>query len=181
MSPDYVLDDELLVTEPGQFKAIADPLRSHILDLALERAVTVGELADALDRPKSSVAYHVDTLVEVGLLAVVRTRRVRAIDERFFGRTARTFVIAPDMKGSAPPAGRFLTTAMAEVAPDRLDEYVETLRHVRLSKADADVLFERIVEIAEELTRQPHSGDTIYGFVAAIYPTNHPVLGDPHE
>ncbi|NQY55809.1 MAG: helix-turn-helix transcriptional regulator [Ilumatobacteraceae bacterium] len=34
----------------------------------------VRSLAATLDRPKSSVAYHVDTLVDAGLLAVVRTR-----------------------------------------------------------------------------------------------------------
>ena len=84
---------EVQADTPTQLKALANPLRVQILDLVLERAATVTELAAALDRPKSSVAYHVDTLVEAGLLQVVRTRRVRAIEERFYGRTGRTIVL----------------------------------------------------------------------------------------
>lgn len=56
-----------------------------------ERAATVSELAAALGRPKSTVAHHVSALADAELLKVVRTRRVRAIDERYYGRTARVF------------------------------------------------------------------------------------------
>src|SRR5882762_7036028 len=70
---------------------MSDPLRGTILDLLLERAATVSELASAVGRPKSTVAHHVNVLVDAGMLQVVRTRRVRAIDERFYGRTARLF------------------------------------------------------------------------------------------
>src|ERR671923_1266992 len=90
-TPDYELVDQIVVTEPKQLRALADRLRATILDLLLERAATVGELAAAVKRPKSTVAHHVNVLVAAGMLRVVRTRRVRAIDERFYGRTARMF------------------------------------------------------------------------------------------
>ncbi|HEY6379575.1 MAG TPA: helix-turn-helix domain-containing protein, partial [Candidatus Dormibacteraeota bacterium] len=67
---------------------MAHPLRSMILDLLLERAATVAELAAAAGRPKSTLAHHVKVLVDAGMIRVVRTRRVRAIDERFYERTA---------------------------------------------------------------------------------------------
>jgi DNA-binding transcriptional ArsR family regulator len=82
--PDYDLDDLLVVTAPEQLRALVDPLRSALLELPLERAATVTEMARAVDRPKSTVAYHVNLLVDAGLLRVVRTRRVRAIDERYY-------------------------------------------------------------------------------------------------
>ena len=44
----------------------ADPLRSTIIDLVLERAATVAELAAAVKRPKSTVAHHVNVLVHAG-------------------------------------------------------------------------------------------------------------------
>src|SRR3954451_19612314 len=91
--PDYDLEDLVVVTAPGQLRALADPLRGALLDLLLERAATVTEMAQAVDRPKSSVAYHVNLLVEAGLMRVVRTRRVRAIDERYYGRVARTYYV----------------------------------------------------------------------------------------
>src|SRR6266699_6612726 len=92
--PDYDLADRIALTTPSQVKAISHPLRNTILGLLHERAATVSELAEALGRPKSTVAHHVKVLTEAGLLQIVRTRRVRAIQERFYGRTARMFYVA---------------------------------------------------------------------------------------
>src|SRR4029450_11785435 len=89
--PDYELDDKIELNTAAQLRALADPLRSMILALLLERAGTVTELVSAIGRPKSTVAHHVAVLVDAGMLKVVRTRRVRAIDERYYGRTARIF------------------------------------------------------------------------------------------
>ena len=91
--PDYDLDDMVVVTAPVQLRALADDLRGTLLELVLERAATVTELAQAVGRPKSTVAYHVNLLVDAGLLKVVRTQRVRAIEERYYGRVARTIYI----------------------------------------------------------------------------------------
>src|SRR4051794_4993780 len=91
--PDYDLAERIVVTAPAQLRAMSDPLRSTILDLVLERASTVAELAAAVGRPKSTVAHHVKVLLDAGMLRVVRTRRVRAIEERFYGRTARVFYV----------------------------------------------------------------------------------------
>src|ERR687893_2931236 len=91
--PDYDLDDLFVVTAPEQRRALADPLRGTLLELVLERAATVTEIAHAVDRPKGTVAYHVNLLVEAGLLRVVRTRRVRAIEERYYGRLARIYYV----------------------------------------------------------------------------------------
>src|SRR5262245_43845546 len=102
--PDYDLAEELVVSTPAQLRAMADPLRATFLDLLLERAATVSELATAVERPKSTAAHHVNVLVDAGMLRVVRTRRVRAIDERFYGRTARLFRVgAVEGPGGAAP------------------------------------------------------------------------------
>ena len=37
----------------------SEPIRTTILDLVLERAATVNEMAAAIERPKSTVAHHV--------------------------------------------------------------------------------------------------------------------------
>src|SRR5438477_11664070 len=91
--PDYELADTLELTTPEQVRAISDPLRTTILGLLHERAATVTELANAVKRPKSTVAHHVNVLAGAGLLQVVRTRRVKAIDARYSGRVARMFYV----------------------------------------------------------------------------------------
>src|SRR5262245_32081637 len=97
--PDYDLADRIALTTPTQVKALSHPVRTAILGLLHERAATVSELAEAVDRPRSTVAYHVRVLAEAGLVQVVSTRRVRAIDERFYGRTARMFYVGVERTG----------------------------------------------------------------------------------
>ena len=146
--PDYPLVEEAYATSPEQIKALAHPDRSHILDLVLERAATVTELATALDRPKSSVAYHVDQLVEAELLQVVRTRKVRAIEERFYGRTGRTIVVGELAKHSK--AGGFLDQAVSEAGPG--GQQLSTLRHARIPQARAEEFFSEVTgEVREAL------------------------------
>jgi DNA-binding transcriptional ArsR family regulator len=79
------------------------PLRGTLLDLVLERAASINELAVALQRPPSTVAYHVGVLTDADLLRVVRTRRRRAVDERLYGRTARIFYVGAHRPRAAHP------------------------------------------------------------------------------
>ena len=53
-----------------------------------------------------------------------------------------------------------------------------TLRHVRLSAAAAAAFAERLHALAIEFSELPRDGDTVYGLIAGIYPTTHPVLVD---
>ena len=88
---DYELDDILEVRRPDQFRAVGDPTRQRIISLLSERAATTSQLAKALGQPKGSVGHHLKVLEEAGLIRVVRTRQVRAITEKYYGRTARFF------------------------------------------------------------------------------------------
>ncbi len=181
MVPDYELPSTVAADTPEKLKAIAEPVRAQILDLVLERAATVTELAAALDRPKSSVAYHVDVLVDAGMLSVVRTRQVRAVEERFYGRTGRTIVIGT---GAGPDGGisqNFLAQAQAEALTDHPRGMQSTMRHARIPLARAEEFFSRVAELAEEFTALPREGDTVFGFVAAVYATDHPVLSESSE
>jgi DNA-binding transcriptional ArsR family regulator len=179
MVPDYDLAPSVDADTPEQLRALAQPLRSLILDLVLERAATVTELATALDRPKSSVAYHVDVLVDAGLLTVVRTRQVRAIEERFYGRTGRTIVVGDSPMPSGVVRQNFLAEAQAEAAVSEPGHMRSTMRHARIPEERADEFFARVVELAQEFTALPRDGDVVFGFVAAVYPTDHPVLPEP--
>lgn len=181
MAPDYELDATVDANTPEQLKALADPLRTKILSLVLERAASVSELAEALDRPKSSTAYHVDQLVDVGLLKVVRTRKVRAVEERFYGRVGRTIVIgdAPLPDGVQPRSLLSEGAADAAANDDGSNKMRSTLRYARIPESRANEFFDRLSELADEFTMLDRDGDTVYGLVAAVYPTDHPVLPEP--
>ncbi len=182
--PDYDLVDRIVVTKPAELRAIADPLRSTILDLLLERAATVAELAAAVGRPKSTVAHHVKVLVDAGMLRVVRTRRVRAIDERFYGRTARVFFVGkvPLEEVTPPPWTNYLSDAAAESMPAyHADRMFALLRHARISRQRAADFWERVDAVIREFGQLPREGDEVYGLVAGLYPTEHPTLPEANS
>jgi DNA-binding transcriptional ArsR family regulator len=178
--PGYDLADRIVLTRPSQVKAIGHPLRTTILSLLHERAATVGELAVALARPKSTTAHHVRVLTDAGLVQVVRTRRVRAIDERFYGRTARMFYIAGEggTEGDGLPRdfNDFEVAARESAGAHRDGKLWGFIRHARISEAQASEFWERIAEVVEEFDRLPRSGDTMYGFAIGVYPADHPTL-----
>ena len=178
--PDYDLPETVQATTPAQLRAIADPLRSTLLDLVLERAATVAELAAAVDRPKSTIAHHVNVLVEAGMLRVVRTRRVRAIDERYYGRTGRTIyvgVVRRPGDTETPVCINGLSVAAAEsVAAHEADRLYTTIRHARIPAQSASEFWQRVEALIRDFTQLPRSGDTVYGLVAGLYPTEHPML-----
>lgn len=178
--PDYELADRIALTEPSQVKAIGHPLRTAILGLLHERAATVNELALALGRPKSTVAHHVNVLTRARLLQVVRTRRVRAIEERFYGRTARLFYVGVERTASGDEMPRdfndFEVAAQESAVAYRDGKLWGFIRHARITETQASEFWDRMAGLVEEFDRLPRSGDTMYGFAIGVYPTDHPTL-----
>lgn len=181
--PDYELVDRIALTSTPQVRAIGHPLRTAVLHLLHERAATVTELAAALERPKGTVAHHVDVLVRAGLLRVVRTRKVRAIEERFYGRTARLFFMPTDAARAGSPIPRDFNDL--EVAAQESAHAYELgrmwgfFRHAQISDEQASEFWERMAALVEEFDRLPRTGDTVFGFAIGLYPTAAPTLPAP--
>src|SRR5579871_1367073 len=178
--PDYELADRIALTRPSQVKALSHPLRNVILGLLHERAATITELAGALERPKSTVAHHVKMLAESGLVRVVRTRRVRAIEERFYGRTARMFYVGVERgpEGEEMPRdfNDFEVAAHESAAAFRDGKLWGFIRHARITESQAQEFWQRISDLVDEFDRLPRSGETMYGFAIGVYPTDYPTL-----
>jgi DNA-binding transcriptional ArsR family regulator len=175
--PDYDLDDLRVVSSTQELRALFEPLRGTLLELLQERAATVSELAAVVERPKSTVAHHVGVLVDAGMLKVVRTRKVRAIDERFYGRTARIFYVGVVQPEQVDVMTNFLSVAAAESIPaQNADDLRAIIRYARIPPERAAEFWERVFEVVHEFMQLPRSGEKVYGFVAGLYPTDHPTL-----
>jgi DNA-binding transcriptional ArsR family regulator len=177
---DYELDDILEVRRPDQFRAVGDPTRQKIISLLSERAATTSQLAEALGQPKGSVGHHLKVLEEAGLIRVVRTRQVRAITEKYYGRTARLFMFM-DVDESSLETVDFLRQAMNErVNLEEPDVGISTLRHARIPAEKVQEFNRRVLELADEFAGlEAVPGERVYGFVAGVYLTDLPEL--PHE
>lgn len=180
---DYELDEFVEADTAERLKALGDNYRLHLCDLVLERAMSVSELAELTDRPKGTVAYHVDQLVDAGILKVVRTRKVRALEERFYGRVGRTIVFPDAMKDeSALP---FLSGVLEDQDPDLRDELmpqkryvpgrpgITTYRRARIPVERAAEYAQRLYELTTEFVDEPRDGDIEFGMYVLLFPTVH--------
>jgi DNA-binding transcriptional ArsR family regulator len=173
----YELDDVLVVRDTKQLKALADGLRGRIVGMLRERSASTTELASALGLPKGTVGHHVKVLERAGLIRVVRTRRVRAVTEKYYGRVARLFVLRGDDDATDGVAPGALAAVMLRHAADELlasqpqtDE--SAFLHVRLTRRDAARLSRRLNRLIDDyLAADDPSGD-LYAVVASTFPTD---------
>ena len=178
-TPDYELEDRRIVTDRRSVTAMFHPIRGTVLDLLLERAATVKELAAALGRPASTIAYHTDILADADLIHVVRTRQVRSVTERFYGRTARTFVVGALDHATDGPGSNPLTDAATEAAPaHRSDDLRSIHRHARIPEDRAAEFWQRVLDLADDFMASARSGTETYALIAALYPAAYPSLPD---
>src|SRR6266536_3489516 len=121
-TPDYEADDVLVVRESEQLRALGDDLRAEIVVILREHAHSITELAEKLELPKGTVGHHIKVLEKAGLIRVVRTRKVRAVTEKYYGRSARLFLWEvednADARALAAAALRQASYEL-ELAPDR--------------------------------------------------------------
>ena len=172
--PDYEAVDVLVVRESEQLRALGDDLRAKIVVLLRERAASTTELAEKLALPKGTVGHHVKVLEKAGLIRVVRTRKVRALTEKYYGRTARLFLFksSDDADGEGVPdvAAASLRTAAEEMLPS-VDDDRTTFAVLRLRLTDHDA--DRFVRRLERLTREFRAADTPtgepYGLAVSLY------------
>ena len=174
-APDYDADDLLVVREPEQLRALGDDLRTRIVVLLREHAHSVTELAEELDHAKGTIAHHVKVLEKAGLIRVVRTRKVRALTERYYGRTARLFIFKgsdeADGEDVRNVAAASLRSAAEEILPGDLDDRTTfAVLRKRLSEADAQRFMRRLERLQRDIleTKDDPNGAP-YGVATALY------------
>jgi DNA-binding transcriptional ArsR family regulator len=148
---DYEAPEVLVVRKPEQLRAVADDVRAKIVALLRHNARSTQELAEVLEMPKGTVGHHLKVLEGAGLIRVVRTRKVRAMTEKFYGRSARLFLYEAD---DAPETVPGLCASMLRNAADEVSHAPGGVNfgHVRsrLSKSDARRLANRLDKLIDD-------------------------------
>lgn len=85
-----------MIEDPEALKVLYDPLRFKIVGL-LGEGRTAKEIADEVDRPLTSLYYHLNVLVEHGLVKVDEERINGRSVERLFRRVADEFAADAEM------------------------------------------------------------------------------------
>jgi DNA-binding transcriptional ArsR family regulator len=167
--PDYDAPETLVVDAPEQLRAMADEVRSAIIALLRDRAYSTQELAAELGIPKGTVGHHLKVLESAGLIRVVRTRQVRAMTEKFWGRTARLFLFSAE----DPADARALAASVLRQAASEVDRSPAeaSFGHVRasLSRKDAARLERRLPRLFDDFRAAEVSDGAPHALAAVIY------------
>lgn len=87
---------KVVIDDPEALKVLYDPLRFKIIGL-LGEGRTAKEIADEIERPLTSLYYHLNVLVEHGLVKVEEERVSGRSVERLFRRVADEFAADAEM------------------------------------------------------------------------------------
>lgn len=168
---DYEAEDTLLVTEPPQLRAIADPFRTQLIQLLRDRARSTQDLSMELGIPKGTVGHHLKVLESAGLIRVVRTRKVRAVTEKFYGRTARLFLYQTE----DPADGRAISAITLRQAASEVERAAHStgfgLVRARLAKKDVARFERRAKKLMDDFRAADTAGGKPRSLTLAFWST----------
>jgi DNA-binding transcriptional ArsR family regulator len=170
---DYEAEDVLVVQDQQQLRALADTVRTKIVFILRERAASITELAEVLGSPKGTVGHHVKVLERAGLIRVVRTRKVRALTEKYYGRVARLFVLRSDESLPDELTG-VLGAAMLQQAADealasRPEKDHSALLHIRLGEKDVLRFQRRLNRLVADFQRAEDPSGDMHALTLALF------------
>ena len=165
-------------------KALSSPVRRAIIDLLGDRPATVTELATSLEKAKGTISHHIDVLVDADLVEVVSTRKVRAIEERTYGRTAPTFILPEGhMESLAELADSWMLEEAVDSAraPAEGEKAFTSVRFARIPHERADEFAHRLGDLLDDFVASPRGGDVVYGLMTLLFPTDRAHLPDAED
>jgi DNA-binding transcriptional ArsR family regulator len=166
---DYEAADTLIVSDPAQLRAMADPFRVRLIQLLRDRARSTQELSEELAMPKGTVGHHLKVLEAAGLIHVVRTRKVRAVTEKFYGRTARLFLYQTE----DPADGRAISAVTLRQAASEVELAPMVtgfgLVRARLTAKEVDRFERRLKKLMDDFRAADKAGGTANSLTAGIW------------
>ncbi len=166
---DYEADETMVVADPVQLRAMADPFRVQLIQLLRARARSTQEIAEELSMPKGTVGHHLKVLEAAGLIRVVRTRKVRALTEKFYGRTARLFLYQTE----DPADGRAISAVTLRQAASEVDLAPVVsgfgLVRARLTQKDLERFERRTKKLMDDFRAADSAGGTPSSLTAGIW------------
>lgn len=129
------MKDQHILTEMEQVKALADPLRTRVLEALCQKPMTTKQVALQLGEKPTKLYHHVEILERAGLVQLVETRPNRGTVEKYYQAVARQFALDRKLLAAMPGA----SAPGAEIADLFTNALEETINEIRES-AEAGLL-----------------------------------------
>jgi DNA-binding transcriptional ArsR family regulator len=104
------------INDPRYLKALAHPTRIRVLAILKERKASPNELSEILGEGLGTVAYHVRTLKNLGLVKLVGTRPRRGAIEHFYEAVEHPRISDEAWGAAGPVVKQRLLSAMLQQA-----------------------------------------------------------------
>ncbi len=167
------MERTFIIKDLETLRALADPIRSQILECVTLKPMTVKSVAEDLGVAPSKLYYHFSQLEHYGFIQVIETRLVGNMLEKIYRATAEKFDLSPGLLDFSSPQGKESISGMLDASLDLIREdlsrslesrfnqveqgAVENPRHVmvtrslsRMSDEKANQFFERLRALVEE-------------------------------
>ncbi|HJP71449.1 MAG TPA: helix-turn-helix domain-containing protein [Candidatus Limnocylindria bacterium] len=185
--------DEVIISDVEQLKAISDPLRLRLIEIASDdpsRSWTAKALAERLGTKQTKLYHHLNLLEERGFLRVAETRMVSGILEKGYAATASSYRLEPGLLGGAVAGDKAIDDMLDAIFTKSRAEIVAAVRSgaitlgeredstrsmalwlggARLSRANA----RRVIRLIERLAAVDEHEDPDgieYGLLVGFYP-----------
>ncbi len=127
-----------------------------------------------LQVPKGTVGHHLKVLEKAGLVRVVRTRKVRALTEKYYGRVARLFILKTDPEGTDDLKRNALAAMMLRQASDELlasgvEKETSAILHVRLAPRDLVRFQKRLNRLVRDFQHAEDSDGAMHALAFALF------------
>jgi hypothetical protein len=189
-----IADETYTITDLGQVRVLADPLRLKLLGAFGDRPRTTKQVAQRLGEKPTKLYHHVEALERIGLLVLKETRPNRGTQEKYYQAVATRFQIGPGLLATGEPAEpadeatatmllSILDTTRAELAGvvDRLrpegggaEPAVVARMLVRGESTRIEQFRSRLLALLEqfkaESADEASETTTCYGLTLAFYP-----------
>ena len=170
-----------------QAKCLASFPRSEIFwSFSQLGPMSISEIAKGLGRSANATTYHVNALVEAGLLIVAGERRKNRRTEKLYARAALSFMSvgfkgSPEYRGYAVQQFAAIMRAMVrenallhdsyEADPSMIDFYLFRRHSIRISRERAQEFRDVIVAAFREFALADVEGDTSVSVAIYMSPT----------
>lgn len=206
-SPAANIPEVFTITDIETLKAVSTSFRQNLMRLMADKPRTAKDMARELDMPPSRLYYHLNQLLKLGIIRVVKTQIVSGIVEKHYQLSARTFrvdraLLAPgsdlEKAGIEAVLAGTLDTAEKEIRQG-VDAGVIDMRKkapepgatfighaiASLTSEQYSYFLQRFFELYQEVEQMSNASDEdatqMTGLLIAFYPTIPPTSQESQE
>jgi DNA-binding transcriptional ArsR family regulator len=118
-----------IIKDMETLRAIADPLRTQILELLVKEPQTVKQVGKKLGLAPGKLYYHFNTLEKYGMIEVAETRQVANMIEKLYRATATEIDLDPSLLSFTTDQGKeSIHTLLTSSLDSTRDDLVRSLQ-----------------------------------------------------